>query len=97
MSLRGAGATWQSQGGVANGPRDSSGQHDAGAVRKPPFSCLRGAGGNTGMGDCYENRPFSFFVVPLITGMGDCYENSALAFPPVGGRSLTWPGAPHPN
>ena len=52
MSLRGVGATWQSQGRAANGPQGSSGQHDAGAGRKPPFSYLRGVGGNTGMGDC---------------------------------------------
>ncbi|MFC1999421.1 hypothetical protein ACFLXE_01500 [Chloroflexota bacterium] len=54
MSLRGAGATWQSQGGAANGPRGSSGQYDAGAVRKPPLSSLLVAGDNTGMGDCCQ-------------------------------------------
>ena len=55
MSWRGAGATWQSQGGAVNGLRGSSGQYDAGAVRKPPFPYLRGVGGNTSMGDCCES------------------------------------------
>jgi len=26
---------------------------------------------------CYENRPFSFFVVLVITGMGDCCDNTS--------------------
>jgi len=26
---------------------------------------------------CYENRPFSFFVAPLISGKGGCCENTS--------------------
>jgi len=40
MSLRGAGATWQSLGGVAKELRGPSGQHYVGAGWKHPFSYI---------------------------------------------------------
>jgi hypothetical protein len=43
--------------------------------RRTDIFMLSGAGVNTSMMDCLENRIFSYFMVPLAIGMKDCLEN----------------------